>query len=398
LEAHLSPAALRVCYLLDRESGGAWRWLVIWLAARGLGVAQICAVTACDEAEVRDVVDRYNRLGPDALAIYPQPAGLPSGCWLLGEDGGRLRLTPGGLLLGRHADCDVVLMDPRASRRHALIRRGPHGPEVLHMGTNETWVNGRPVARRQALRDGARVEVPGRGLRVAHRVGPLAAPAWALVRLSGGVFGLHRSPFVVGGGEDDLVIAGWPPGALTFRGAQGSLAVECAHPARIGGVDAPAGSLRRLGLGDSVELGGERLVVARGGGGATTAQAARASGALAVTLQRLPLGGRLSVLFAEGEASAWLAGRRSDLVAALLQPPCSLTPGDHVPDEVLCRMVWPGRDDVGEPQLNTLIKQLRRCLFDAGIDGFRLVEDAHIGGRPRICLAPGAKIDVRVAD
>ena len=335
-----------------------------------------------------------------ALAVRaPQPR-APRGCWLLGEDGSRLRLTPGGLLLGRHADCDVVLMDPRASRRHALIRRGPHGPEVVHMGTNETRVNGRPVAREQALRDGDRVEILGRSLRISHRAPEATAPpAWALARRDGGVFGLHRSPFVAGGGEDDLVIEGWPAGAFTFRGAQGGLSVECAYPAQVGGESVPEGSLWRLGLGDSIELGGERLeVVDPRGGGATTVQAPRVSGALAVTLQFLPRGGRLSVLFAEGEASAWLAERRCDLIAALLQPLHGTPPGGWVPDEELCRRVWSGRDDVGKPQLNTLIKQLRKCLFDAGIDGFRLVEKARTGGGTRIRLEPGAKTDVRVAD
>lgn len=50
-------------------------------------------------------------------------------------------------LIGRDPDCDVVLDDPGASRRHCRIRRVGQGHVVEDLGsTNGTYVNGAAVS------------------------------------------------------------------------------------------------------------------------------------------------------------------------------------------------------------------------------------------------------------
>jgi hypothetical protein len=61
--------------------------------------------------------------------------------------------------LGRMPDCDVVLQDPGASRRHAEIRRSDGEFVVADLGsTNGTMVNEATVSE-QALREGDRITI-----------------------------------------------------------------------------------------------------------------------------------------------------------------------------------------------------------------------------------------------
>jgi pSer/pThr/pTyr-binding forkhead associated (FHA) protein len=59
-----------------------------------------------------------------------------------------------GTSVGR-GDCDVVLVDPEVSRRHAVIREAATGPAIHDLGsTNGTFVNDSRVAGPHALREG----------------------------------------------------------------------------------------------------------------------------------------------------------------------------------------------------------------------------------------------------
>jgi hypothetical protein len=74
---------------------------------------------------------------------------------LLAVDGRRLLLPPGGGVVGRSRDCDVVLDDTGISRRHAQIRPGGSGWEIEDLGsTNGVTVNGVEISGRRALRSG----------------------------------------------------------------------------------------------------------------------------------------------------------------------------------------------------------------------------------------------------
>ena len=102
-----------------------------------------------------------------------QPPRRPSRAVLLVE-GKRLVIGPGGAVIGRSRECDVVLADSNISRRHAEITPSGSGWAIADLGsTNGVRLNGRqvggtPAARRRRpdrVRD-ARRDLRGRPLMV----------------------------------------------------------------------------------------------------------------------------------------------------------------------------------------------------------------------------------------
>ena len=62
-------------------------------------------------------------------------------------------------MLGRLPDCDIVITDPKASRRHAEVRPAGHGFVVADLdSTNGTKLNGVEI-REQPLHDGDRIGI-----------------------------------------------------------------------------------------------------------------------------------------------------------------------------------------------------------------------------------------------
>jgi FHA domain-containing protein len=79
---------------------------------------------------------------------------------LLVLDGRRLIVPPAGATIGRSRDCDIVLDDSGASRRHAELSPRAEGWELRDLdSTNGVRVNGRAVSGLQPLRQGDRVEI-----------------------------------------------------------------------------------------------------------------------------------------------------------------------------------------------------------------------------------------------
>jgi hypothetical protein len=79
---------------------------------------------------------------------------------LLAVGARRLVVPPGGGTIGRSRDCDVVLEDSGASRRHAEILPHADGWAIRDLdSTNGVRVNGRPVAGAQPLLQGDLVEI-----------------------------------------------------------------------------------------------------------------------------------------------------------------------------------------------------------------------------------------------
>jgi hypothetical protein len=79
---------------------------------------------------------------------------------LLAVGGRRLIVPPGGGTIGRSRECDIVLDDAGASRRHAEIRPDPAGWALRDLAsTNGVRVNGRAIHGVQPLRQGDRVEI-----------------------------------------------------------------------------------------------------------------------------------------------------------------------------------------------------------------------------------------------
>jgi predicted component of type VI protein secretion system len=79
---------------------------------------------------------------------------------LLAVGGRRLIVPPGGGTIGRSRECDIVLDDAGASRRHAEIRPDSAGWVLRDLAsTNGVRVNGRAIHGVQPLRQGDRVEI-----------------------------------------------------------------------------------------------------------------------------------------------------------------------------------------------------------------------------------------------
>lgn len=79
---------------------------------------------------------------------------------LVGPSGQRVELGSHIVVIGRHKDCDLVLPDDQASRRHAQVSPAGAGYAVEDLGsTNGTLVNGALVTDLTGLHDGDRIEV-----------------------------------------------------------------------------------------------------------------------------------------------------------------------------------------------------------------------------------------------
>jgi hypothetical protein len=75
------------------------------------------------------------------------------------SDGRRIALGEEPVTLGRLPDCQVVITDPKASRRHAEVRPAGHGYVVVDLdSTNGTKLNGAEI-REQPLHDGDQIGI-----------------------------------------------------------------------------------------------------------------------------------------------------------------------------------------------------------------------------------------------
>jgi TolB protein len=97
----------------------------------------------------------------------------------------RAGTTP--IRIGRETDNDIVLSDPRASRAHAQVRRGPEGLEIMDLGSaNGTFLGGQPIGVNvwRPLPPGAVAYVgdttftyqPGIASAATTRIAPVSAP------------------------------------------------------------------------------------------------------------------------------------------------------------------------------------------------------------------------------
>ena len=77
------------------------------------------------------------------------------------SEGKRMPVGPGGAVIGRSRECDIVLQDSNVSRRHAEIRPfGGDGWTISDLGsTNGVKVNGRAIESATPLKAGDRIAV-----------------------------------------------------------------------------------------------------------------------------------------------------------------------------------------------------------------------------------------------
>lgn len=328
-------------------------------------------------------------------------AGHGTEWWLELADGTRRRVGPAGLLIGRSADCDLVLNDEHASRRHAIVHGTADGVALVPLGKEAARVESTGNA---GLADGTRLSFPG--LTVTVRATSSADdvdPSWVLRHHGGGVFGVGERGLSVGDGpDDDLRIPGCAAGSAVFRVASGKLLLEPGVALRVSGnkaglVQLEPGTLHPLSRGNVVHLGRAQISVIVGGATYLGTTLGRRGAAPPMTepptvrLQFLPRGGRLFVVSGGEETVVYLAGRRCDLAACLLQPPAPYVLGEPIPDDVLIPRVWPGGTET-RSAVGVLLHRLRRDLVHAGLDGVALVVRAE--GGTRFVVPSGASVTV----
>jgi DNA-binding SARP family transcriptional activator len=79
---------------------------------------------------------------------------------LTAPGGVKVALAGAPVVLGRHDDCDLVLADEQASRRHAQVEAGAEGFVLVDLGsTNGTYLNGAAVRTPVPLADGDTIVV-----------------------------------------------------------------------------------------------------------------------------------------------------------------------------------------------------------------------------------------------
>lgn len=107
--------------------------------------------------------DRPLRTGPGRTMVptrlvTSEPHDAPP--TLVATGGQRIVLAGSPVVLGRQADCDLVLQDDQASRRHAQVEPGPDGFVLVDLGsTNGTMLNGHRLDGPAALAPGDRILV-----------------------------------------------------------------------------------------------------------------------------------------------------------------------------------------------------------------------------------------------
>jgi hypothetical protein len=320
---------------------------------------------------------------------------------LVVDGGPSRRVGPSGVVIGRQPDCDIVAGDPRASRRHALVRLTAEGAEVVPLGRAAIELNGTVCASARALADGDRLSVPGLELAVeiaAQRPDPDDSAARFVLVRAGARFGVVHTPFVIGGGDDDdLIVKRWPARGVVLHVAQDALYVEVGSgKATHNGAPIERGALVQLFSGDELGYRGEVFRIASGGGRVITTDASSPiTTPIAVAIEMLPRGGRVVFTLADGDHAVYLADRRFDLLVALLRPPAGYRAGEPIPDDVVRSVVWPRKPNVSRNEINMLISRCRRDLVEAGLAGPRLLERTPGGGATRIVLGPRTEIRVK---
>lgn len=314
------------------------------------------------------------------------------------HDGGRVAIGHASLLVGRGADCDIVLSDERVSRHHALFRLVEEGVEVIPFGRQPLTLNGAVMTAPTTLRAGDRVACFDRTFELVE-VPSVAAEAevlWGIERSPGSLFRVSQSPFRVGGSTDDqLHIVGWPAAVLALHRVGATLSLEALREGVFCGAALAPGECVRIQSSARITYAGQLLRVLALPVDPSRVTAATVSDDLptAAELRFLPRGGRLTLRIGGRERSVYLPDRRCDLIAGLLQPPAPLAPGDLVPDDVVIGRVWANRAQTNI-ELNTVLFRARQDLIKADIDGTALI--VREGGSIRFSLARGATVKVVV--
>jgi hypothetical protein len=122
--------------------------------------AQPAARSGLPDEHGQTMIYSTSRRLREPLAERTGSARRPPPRALLLVAGRRLLVAPGGAVIGRSRDCDIVLDDAGVSRRHAQLRPAPEGWTIEDMGsTNGMRINDEQLRGVHPLHPGDRIEV-----------------------------------------------------------------------------------------------------------------------------------------------------------------------------------------------------------------------------------------------
>lgn len=318
--------------------------------------------------------------------------------WLQDPTGTRREIGARGLLIGRASDCDIVVSQPDISRHQMLVHLESGDPRMVPLGAAPCLVDGKAVDAPISIAEGVTLRIGELELSVIAEPKEEDGPRWLVQMVGGGVYSVAKDRFTIGGGTgDDLRTDALAEGAVTLSPRDGFVAVEAnVANVKVAGKVLEEGDVGTARVGDLVKAGGLALRVLAGDSSSaeTTRHHLRPEpGATSVTLTFLPRGGRVEMRVEKRTVTVYLAERRCNLIAALLQPPSDFAPGDFIDDEVVIPRVWPNQSK-SRTDLNTLLHRVRKDLIAAGVDGAGLVERAEGGGATRFRLGKDAVVRV----
>ena len=140
----------------------------------------------CEPGQPAVNVDFHDPAAPASVATVRETVRIRrlQGLLLRLAAGPAVPLTHTPFVLGRGADCDLVVPDLTVSRRHAEIRHAPgDGLEIRDLGSrNGTFVNGEPI-RAHWLEDGDEITIGKHSISFQNprRQAPIEAPAPSIV-------------------------------------------------------------------------------------------------------------------------------------------------------------------------------------------------------------------------
>jgi pSer/pThr/pTyr-binding forkhead associated (FHA) protein len=116
---------------------------------------------------------------PESAGEAAPSASGPAGAGRLVSltDGREYAITAAGLVFGRDAGCEVVIVSTEVSRRHAEIRPGANGYVITDSSANGTIVNGQRIPGSRVLARGDVIRIGGEEFRFyAQPVSPVIPP------------------------------------------------------------------------------------------------------------------------------------------------------------------------------------------------------------------------------
>jgi hypothetical protein len=220
------------------------------------------------------------------------------------------------------------------------------------------------------------------------------ADPWFIERDPGVLLAVGGERLTVGSGPDDrLVIPSWEPAAVALEVVGDRLTLEVNADGVIADGPTQPGDLVTLHSGATVSARGVsfRALSLPSDPSKPTTRPMFDELPTAVTLTFLPRGGNLSVTVGARTRRVYLADKRCDLVASLLQPIAPYAVGDLIPDAALSVRLW-GVSRGGRTDINTLVWRVRKDLAAAGMEDVPLIERTRGGVRLRV--ADGARVGV----